>query len=59
MNSVENQWICSRFIEPEKLANLRTKQEIEVMNGIPWTRELPPSAGIAALWFSGKNQWPN
>ncbi|HHA2399872.1 TPA: putative type VI secretion system effector [Enterobacter hormaechei] len=42
MNSVENQQICSRFVEPEKLADLRTKQEIEVMNGRPWTRELPP-----------------
>jgi hypothetical protein len=41
MNSVENQQICSRFVEPEKLANLRTRQEIEVMNGRPWTRELP------------------
>ncbi|EMM0483460.1 hypothetical protein FMJ45_28375 [Klebsiella michiganensis] len=42
MNSVENQQICSRFVAPEKLANLRTRQEIEVMNGRPWTRELPP-----------------
>ena len=42
MNSVENQQICSRFVEPEKLADLRTKREIEVMNGRPWTRELPP-----------------
>jgi len=42
MNSVENQQVCSRFVEPEKLADLRTKQEIEVMNGRPWTRELPP-----------------
>ena len=41
MNSEEQQ-ICSRFVEPEKLADLRTKQEIEVMNGRPWTRELPP-----------------
>ncbi|MGU0056992.1 hypothetical protein ACVXG7_22230 [Enterobacter hormaechei] len=41
MNSVENQQICSRFVEPEKLADLRTKREIEVMNGRPWTRELP------------------
>lgn len=32
-----------RFIKPEKLADLRTKQEIEVMNGRPWTRELPPA----------------
>ncbi len=42
MSSVENQQVCSRFVEPEKLADLRTKQEIEVMNGRPWTRELPP-----------------
>ena len=42
MNSVENQQVCSRFVEPEKLADLRTKREIEVMNGRPWTRELPP-----------------
>ncbi|MFH7927075.1 putative type VI secretion system effector [Enterobacter roggenkampii] len=42
MNSVENQQVCSRFVKPEKLADLRTKQEIEVMNGRPWTRELPP-----------------
>ncbi|MEL4871972.1 hypothetical protein AAEU41_24560 [Pantoea agglomerans] len=41
MNSEEQQ-ICSRFVEPERLADLRTKQEIEVMNGRPWTRELPP-----------------
>ncbi|WP_029686420.1 putative type VI secretion system effector [Tatumella saanichensis] len=41
MNSEEQQ-ICSRFVEPEKLADLRTKQEIEVMNGRPWARELPP-----------------
>jgi hypothetical protein len=33
---------CSRFIEPEKLADLRVKQEIELMNNRPWTRELPP-----------------
>ena len=42
MNSEEQKQICSRFIKPEKLADLRTKQEIEVMNGRPWTRELPP-----------------
>ncbi|WP_234084119.1 putative type VI secretion system effector [Enterobacter quasiroggenkampii] len=42
MNSVENQQVCSRFVEPEKLADLRIKQEIEVMNGRPWTRKLPP-----------------
>ncbi|HID4134233.1 TPA: putative type VI secretion system effector [Pluralibacter gergoviae] len=34
---------CSRFLEPEKLSDLRTKREIELMNGRPWTRELPPS----------------
>ncbi|MCQ4093507.1 hypothetical protein NOM73_02390 [Erwinia persicina] len=32
----------SRFIEPEKLSDLRTKREIELMNGRSWTRELPP-----------------
>ncbi|MCM7529404.1 putative type VI secretion system effector [Enterobacter quasiroggenkampii] len=42
MNSEEQHQICSRFVEPEKLADLRTKQEIEVLNGRPWTRELPP-----------------
>ncbi|MEW5286075.1 hypothetical protein AB1Y62_22010, partial [Klebsiella michiganensis] len=42
MNSEEQKQICSRFIKSEKLADLRTKQEIEVMNGRPWTRELPP-----------------
>ncbi|MCQ4443298.1 hypothetical protein NOX22_01575 [Enterobacter cloacae] len=41
MNSEEQQ-LCSRFIKPEKLSDLRNKQEIEVMNGRPWTRELPP-----------------
>jgi len=41
MNSEEQQ-LCSRFIKPEKLADLRTKQEIEVMDGRSWTRELPP-----------------
>ena len=41
MNSEEQQ-ICSRFVKPEKLADLRTKQEIEVMNGRSLTRELPP-----------------
>jgi len=40
--NLEEQQICSRFVEPEKLADLRTKQEIEVMNGRPLTRELPP-----------------
>ena len=42
MNSEAQYQICSRFVKPEKLADLRTKQEIEVMNGRPWTRELPP-----------------
>ncbi|MGR5870513.1 putative type VI secretion system effector [Enterobacter asburiae] len=42
MNSEEQHRICFRFVEPEKLADLRTKQEIEVMNGRPWTRKLPP-----------------
>jgi len=42
MNSEEQHQICSRFVKPEKLADLRTKQEIEVMNGRPWARELPP-----------------
>lgn len=42
MNSKEQHQICSRFIKPEKLADLRTRQEIEVMNGRRWTRELPP-----------------
>ncbi|MCG1031678.1 hypothetical protein J5S76_06760 [Bacillus amyloliquefaciens] len=42
MNSEEQHQICFRYVEPEKLADLRTKQEIEVMNGRPWTRELPP-----------------
>ncbi|HID4134234.1 TPA: putative type VI secretion system effector [Pluralibacter gergoviae] len=32
---------CSRFLKPEKLSDLRTKREIELMNGRPWTRELP------------------
>ncbi|RSK65148.1 hypothetical protein EJE24_17550 [Enterobacter huaxiensis] len=41
MNSEEQQ-MCSRFVELDKLADLPTKQEIEVMNGRPWTRELPP-----------------
>ena len=47
---------CLRFVEPEKLADLRTKREIEVMNGRPWTRKLPPLPVFAALWSSGKNQ---
>ncbi|MCS2163727.1 hypothetical protein MUU47_21885 [Scandinavium sp. H11S7] len=34
--------VSSRFIQPEKLSDLRTKQEIELMNGRPWTRQLPP-----------------
>ncbi|ELY7488233.1 hypothetical protein SOJ85_000877 [Cronobacter turicensis] len=42
MNSVTEKQVCSRFVKPEKLDDLRTKQEIEVMNGRPWTRELPP-----------------
>ncbi|WP_379933405.1 putative type VI secretion system effector [Enterobacter sichuanensis] len=42
MNSEAQHQICSRFVKPEKLADLRTKREIEVMNGRPWTRELPP-----------------
>ncbi|HFK5721517.1 TPA: putative type VI secretion system effector [Enterobacter asburiae] len=42
MNSEAQHQICSRFVKPEKLADLRIKQEIEVMNGRPWTRELPP-----------------
>ncbi|MGS6175377.1 hypothetical protein ACVGWK_00560, partial [Enterobacter sichuanensis] len=42
MNSEAQYQICSRFVKPEKLADLRTKREIEVMNGRPWTRELPP-----------------
>ncbi|HCC5834280.1 TPA: hypothetical protein M5841_001504, partial [Citrobacter farmeri] len=42
MNSVADKQICSRFIKAEKLADLRTKQEIELMNNRPWTRELPP-----------------
>lgn len=42
MNLQERQQICSRFVEPEKLADLRTRQETEIMNGRPWTRELPP-----------------
>ena len=42
MSADENKQVCSRFIKPEKLADLRNKQEIEVMNGRPWTRALPP-----------------
>ncbi|WP_310607490.1 putative type VI secretion system effector [Buttiauxella brennerae] len=42
MTLVEQKQVCSRFVEPEKLADLRTKQEIELMNGGPWTQELPP-----------------
>ncbi|MGL5436820.1 MAG: putative type VI secretion system effector [Lachnospiraceae bacterium] len=42
MNSTKQKQICSRFIRPESLSDLRTRQEIEVMNGRPWTRELPP-----------------
>ncbi|MHA6311034.1 putative type VI secretion system effector [Pantoea sp. S-LA4] len=32
----------ARYIKGEKLRDLRTKREIELMNGRPWTRELPP-----------------
>jgi len=32
----------ARYIKGEKLGALRTKREIELMNGRPWTRELPP-----------------
>jgi len=42
MNSTDEKQECSRFIKPEKLADLRVKQEIELMNNRPWTRELPP-----------------
>ncbi|NUU64709.1 hypothetical protein HQN64_01100 [Enterobacteriaceae bacterium BIT-l23] len=42
MTSVDQKQLCSRFIEPEKLARLRTKREIELTNGRIWTRELPP-----------------
>jgi hypothetical protein len=42
MNPANQKKLNSRFIEPEKLADLRTKREIELMNGRPWTRELPP-----------------
>ncbi|MCS2163726.1 hypothetical protein MUU47_21880 [Scandinavium sp. H11S7] len=42
MTSFEQKQLCSRFVKPEKLADLRTKQEIELMNGRPWTRQLPP-----------------
>ncbi|MCS2153168.1 hypothetical protein MUU49_11385 [Scandinavium goeteborgense] len=42
MISDEQKQRCSRFVKPEKLADLRTKQEIEQMNGRPWTRQLPP-----------------
>jgi hypothetical protein len=42
MMVAEQKQVCSRFIKPEKLADLRTKREIELMNGRPWTRELPP-----------------
>ncbi|MCS2163728.1 hypothetical protein MUU47_21890 [Scandinavium sp. H11S7] len=42
MTSFEQKQLCSRFVEPEKLDDLRTKQEIELMNGRPWTRQLPP-----------------
>jgi len=42
MSSGEEKKVCYRFSKPEKLADLRTKREIEVMNGRPWTRALPP-----------------
>lgn len=42
MTSGKQKQNCSRFVEPEKLSDLRTKREIELMNGRPWTRELPP-----------------
>ncbi|MFP2241322.1 putative type VI secretion system effector [Pseudescherichia vulneris] len=32
----------ARYIKGEKLRSLRTKREIELMNGRPWTRQLPP-----------------
>ncbi|SQC93389.1 Uncharacterised protein [Cedecea neteri] len=46
MINTEQKQICSRYVEPEKLDDLRQKREIELMNGRPWTRELPPPAGI-------------
>jgi len=44
MTSGKQKQNCSRFVDPEKLSDLRTKQEIELMKGRPWTRELllPP-----------------
>ncbi|AXU94187.1 hypothetical protein CI789_02445 [Erwinia persicina] len=42
MTLFEQKQDCSRFVEPEKLADLRTKREIELMNGRSWTRDLPP-----------------
>ncbi|MHA6311031.1 putative type VI secretion system effector [Pantoea sp. S-LA4] len=42
MTSDKQKQNCSRFVDPEKLSDLRTKREIELMNGRPWTRELPP-----------------
>jgi len=42
MTLFEQKQVCSRFVKPEKLADLRTKREIELMNGRSWTRELPP-----------------
>ncbi|MNB68446.1 hypothetical protein D3C81_151000 [compost metagenome] len=32
----------ARYIKGEKLRSLRTKREIELTNGRPWTRQLPP-----------------
>ncbi|MFP1761089.1 putative type VI secretion system effector [Lonsdalea quercina] len=42
MNSDEQKYINSRFIEPEKIKELRTKREIELIHGRSWMRELPP-----------------
>ncbi|MHA6311030.1 putative type VI secretion system effector [Pantoea sp. S-LA4] len=40
--SAEEKKKYARYIKGEKLRELRTKREIELMNGRPWTRELPP-----------------
>jgi hypothetical protein len=42
MTGSEEKQLCSRFVKPEKLADLRQKREIELMHNRPWTRELPP-----------------
>jgi hypothetical protein len=42
MITAEEKKICSRFIDAEKLSDLRTKQEIEAMSGHSSTRKLPP-----------------